>query len=432
MTDTPVMPVHMQRVGFDPPPELARLRADEGVLKVVTPFGLHAWLVTRYDDVRMVLSDPERFSNARTDFPFAGQLQLSREEIAQRRAGQLLAMDPPEHTRLRRMLTPEFTVRRIRRLAPRIEEIVDSHLDAIEKEGPPADLVSEFALPIPSLVICELLGVPYSEREQFQRRTRKQLDLSVPMPERLQLQRESRTFMEEQVARAKAAPGDDMLGMLIREHGDELTNDALVGVALLLLVAGHETTANMLGLGTLALLRHPEQLAAVRDDPAAVEPAVEELLRWLSIVPQGILRTTTTEVTLAGQTIPAGDRPRPGAGRGPRPVRHHPRRDGTRGLRARSAPLPGRTAGSHGDEDGVPRPVAALPGTRPRGPVRGGPLPAAPLHPRAAVAARHLVREVDRRWRSSPTARSASVPGTASSPRRRSSTRTTRWASSSC
>jgi cytochrome P450 len=307
MTDTPVMPVHMQRVGFDPPPELARLRADEGVLRVVTPFGLHAWLVTRYDDVRTVLSDPERFSNARTDFPFAEQMQLSREEIAQRRAGQLLGMDPPEHTRLRRMLTPEFTVRRIRRLAPRIEEIVDSHLDALEKEGPPADLVSEFALPIPSLVICELLGVPYSEREQFQRRTRKQLDLSVPMAERLQLQRESRTFMEGQVAGAKAAPGDDMLGMLIREHGDELTNDELVGVALLLLVAGHETTANMLGLGTLALLRHPEQLAAVRDDPAAVEPAVEELLRWLSIVPQGILRTTTTEVTLAGQTMPAGE-----------------------------------------------------------------------------------------------------------------------------
>ncbi|MCW2898774.1 MAG: cytochrome [Streptosporangiaceae bacterium] len=306
MTDIP-MPMHMRRMGFDPPPELAHLRADEGVLRVLTPFGLHAWLVTRYDDVRTVLSDPERFSNARTDFPFAEQMQLSREEIAQRRAGQLLGMDPPEHTRLRRMLTPEFTVRRIRRLAPRIEEIVDSHLDALEKEGPPADLVSEFALPIPSLVICELLGVPYFEREQFQRTTRKQLDLSVPMPERLQLQRESRTFMEGQVARATAAPGDDMLGMLIREHGDELTHDELVGVALLLLIAGHETTANMLGLGTLALLRHPQQLAAVRDDPAAVEPAVEELLRWLSIVPQGILRTTTTEVTLAGQTVPAGE-----------------------------------------------------------------------------------------------------------------------------
>jgi cytochrome P450 len=307
MTQTPVMPVHMQRVGFDPVEELARVRADEGVTRVVTPFGIPAWLVTRYDDVREVLSDPARFSNARTDFPLAEQLQLSEDEIAQQRAGQLLALDPPEHTRLRRMLTPEFTVRQIRRLAPRIEEIVATHLDDLERQGPPADLVSDFALPIPSLVICELLGVPYSERAQFQRRTRQQIDLSVPLEDRMALARESRAFMREQVTRAQAAPGEDLLGMLVREHGDELTDDELVGIALLLLVAGHETTANMLGLGTLALLRHPDQLARVRDEPASVEPAVEELLRWLSIVPQGILRTTTTQVTLAGHTIPAGE-----------------------------------------------------------------------------------------------------------------------------
>jgi cytochrome P450 len=305
MTQTPAMPMHMQRTGFDPVAELARLRSDEGVTRVVTPFGMPAWLVTRAEDVREVLSDPVRFSNA-TDVPLGDRLELSREEMARRRAGQLLSLDPPEHSRLRRMLTPEFTVRRIRRLAPRIEEIVDSHLDDLERDGPPADLVPRFALPIPSLVICELLGVPYSERERFQRLTARQLDLSVPLEERLRLGQESRSFMEEQVARARSQPGDDMLGMLIREHGDELTHDELVGVSLLLLIAGHETTANMLGLGTLALLCHPEQLAAVRDDPAAVEPAVEELLRWLSIVPQGILRTTTAEVTLGGQTIPAG------------------------------------------------------------------------------------------------------------------------------
>jgi cytochrome P450 len=306
MTQTPVMPLHMQRVGFDPVAGLARVRADEGVTRVVTPFGIPAFLVTRYEDVREVLSDPVRFSNARTDFPLADQLQLSRDEIAQRRAGHLLALDPPEHTRLRRMLTPEFTVRRIRRLAPRIEQIVESHLDDLEREGPPADLVSGFALPIPSLVICELLGVPYSERAQFQQRTRRQLDMSVPVEERLALQQEGREFMQGQVARAHEAPGDDMLGMLVREHGNELSEDELVGVAGLLLVAGHETTANMLGLGTLALLRNPEQFAMVRDDPAAVGSAVEELLRWLSIVPSGIPRTTTTEVTLAGHTIPAG------------------------------------------------------------------------------------------------------------------------------
>jgi cytochrome P450 len=280
---------------------------DEGVTRVVTPFGIPAWLVTRYDDVRQVLSDSARFSNARTDFLLAEQLQLSEDEIAQQRAGQLLALDPPAHTRLRRMLTPEFTVRRIRRLAPRIEAIVESHLDDLVRQGPPADLVSDFALPIPSLVICELLGIPYSERAEFQRRTRQQIDLSVPLEDRMALARESRAFMREQVARAKAAPGDDMLGMLVREHGDELSNDELVGIALLLLIAGHETTANMLGLGTLALLCHPDQLARVRDDQASVESAVEELLRWLSIVPQGILRITTTEVTVAGHTIPAGE-----------------------------------------------------------------------------------------------------------------------------
>jgi cytochrome P450 len=309
MTQTPVMPLHMRRVGFDPPEELARIREQKGVTRVVTPFGLPAWLVTRYDDVREVLSDPARFSNARRGLPLPGELleEMGEDEIQRRRAGQLLAMDPPQHTRLRRMLTPEFTVRRIGRLAPRIEEIVESHLDELERQGPPADLVSGFALPIPSLVICELLGVPYAERTRFQERTRRQLDLSVPIQQRMELQRQSREFMRGQVARAKAAPGDDMLGMLVREHGDELTDDELIGISGLLLVAGHETTANMLGLGTLALLCHPEQLALVRDDPAAVEPAVEELLRWLSIVPSGIPRVTTTEVTLDGQTIPAGE-----------------------------------------------------------------------------------------------------------------------------
>jgi cytochrome P450 len=309
MTETPVMPLHMRRVGFDPTDQLAQIRADEGVTRVVTPFGLSAWLVTRYEDVREVLSDPARFSNARRGFPLPEELelQMSEHEILQQRAGQLLSLDPPEHTRLRRMLTPEFTVRRIGGLAQRIQEIVESHLDQLDREGPPADLVSRFALPIPSLVICELLGVPYSERADFQRRTRRQLDFSVPIGERMALQRESREFMRGQVLRAKDAPGEDLLGRLIRQHGDALSEDELVGIASLLLVAGHETTANMLGLGTLALLCHPEQLALVRDDPAAVEPAVEELMRWLSIVPSGIPRITTTEVTVAGHTIPAGE-----------------------------------------------------------------------------------------------------------------------------
>lgn len=204
------------------------------------------------------------------------------------------------------MLTPEFTIRRIKRLEPRITQIVDEHLDAMAAGGSPADLVEAFALPIPSLVICELLGVPYADREGFQRRANKQLDLALPIPERLDLARESREYMLDLVRRARVAPGEDIIGMLVREHADELTDDELVGVASLLLLAGHETTSNMLGLGTLALLRHPDQLAAVRDEPDAIGPAVEELLRWLSIVHTSIPRITTADVEVAGVPIPAG------------------------------------------------------------------------------------------------------------------------------
>jgi cytochrome P450 len=312
MTETvreapPEIPLHMRRAGFDPVPELAAVREDEGVRRVVTSFGTPAWLVTRYADVKEVLADAGRFSVAGPrPFEEAGVARMSAEEQRQMRAGNLLGFDPPEHTRLRRMLTPEFTVRRMRRLEPRIVEIVDEHLDALEKAGPPADLVSGFALPVPSLVICELLGVPYADRAEFQARTSRQLDLSIPMPERLALGRESRAYMARLVAGAQAAPGEDMLGMLVREHGGDLTTDELIGIAGLLLVAGHETTSNMLGLGTLALLRHPEQLALVRDDPNLVPPAVEELLRWLGIVHSGIPRTTTVDVELAGRSIPAG------------------------------------------------------------------------------------------------------------------------------
>jgi cytochrome P450 len=231
---------------------------------------------------------------------------MPEEEQASARAGNLLGLDPPEHQRLRKMLTGEFTIRRMKRLEPRIVEIVTEHLDAMEAAGAAVDLVESFALPIPSLVICELLGVPYEDRDDFQKRSGRQLDLSLPIPERLEMQRRGREYMRSLVERARTKPGDDILGMLVREHGAELTDDELVGTAGLLLLAGHETTSNMLGLGTLALLRHPDQLAAVRDDQDAVGPAVEELLRWLSIVQTSIPRITTAEVELSGVTIPAG------------------------------------------------------------------------------------------------------------------------------
>ena len=235
MTETlrpaPELPLHMRRDGFDPSAELATVRDDEGIRLIETSFGYPAYLVTRHADVKNVLADSARFSNeSRRAFESPDAPPISDEERARIRAGNLLGFDPPEHTRLRRMLTPEFTVRRMRRLEPRIVEIVDDHLDAMEKAGPPADLVADFALPIPSLVICELLGVPYADRASFQARTGRLLDLSLPQDERLELAREGRDYMADLVARTQAAPGDDMLGMLVRDHGADLTTDELIGI----------------------------------------------------------------------------------------------------------------------------------------------------------------------------------------------------------
>src|SRR5512135_896111 len=172
MTDAPVMPLHMRRAGFDPTDELTDVRREEGVRRIITALDVPAYLVTRYDDVREVLGDWGRFSNAgRRFFGLPDGPEITDEELARMRAGQMLAFDPPEHTRLRRLLTPEFTVRRMRGLEPRIVEIVDAHLDELERVGPPADLVSSFALPVPSFVICELLGVPYADRDEFHHRT---------------------------------------------------------------------------------------------------------------------------------------------------------------------------------------------------------------------------------------------------------------------
>ncbi len=301
-------PLHMRRDGFHPVPELSALRNDEGVARIRTVFGTDAWLVTRFEDVRTVLSHPELYSNALVP-PLRppGAPPPSAEEAAAMRAGNLLGSDPPEHTRLRRMLTAQFTVRRMRRLEPRVQQIVDDHLDAMERGGPPADLVTDFALPVPSLVICELLGVPYADRAGFQGTSKRILDVSLSPDERAAAAAEARAYIAGLIERMRTDPGDDLLGMLVREHGDELSDAELTGIGTLLLLAGHETTANMLSLGTLALLRHPGQLTLLRDEPDRVGAAVEELLRWLSIVHSGTVKITTSEVRLGDRTLGPGE-----------------------------------------------------------------------------------------------------------------------------
>ncbi|MFI9011622.1 cytochrome P450 [Actinosynnema sp. NPDC053489] len=307
MAATPTTPLHFRRVGFDPHPDLVAVRDRDGVRRVDSPLlGGSVWLVTRVEDVRRVYGDPNGFGiSAHHLVP--GAPPLDDEELAAVRPGNLLGFDPPEHTRLRKLLAPEFTVRRMRRLEPRVHGIVRDHLDAIERQGPPSDLVAAFALPVPALVICELLGVPFADRDAFQARYAKFFDVSLTFEERLAVQYESKAYLTELVARARVEPGDDLLGALAGDDASGLDDRELVGIADLLLLAGHETTANMLGLGVLALLRHPEQLRLLRDEPERADAAVEELLRWLTVVHTGVPRVTKTEVELGGHTLGPGE-----------------------------------------------------------------------------------------------------------------------------
>ncbi len=276
--------------------------------RIEGPFGEPVWLVSDWTDGRAVLSDAENYSRGRAEFGGITD-EAERRRI---RAGQLLAMDPPDHTRVRRMVTGEFTVKRIRNLQPRIEQIVDEHLDAMQAKGSPADLVTDFALAVPSLVICELLGVPYEDRHDFQARAARTIDFTLPMEERRKVGQETRDYMLDLVRRHRRNPGDDLLGRLISKHGsgsspDDLDDDELAGLGNLLLIAGHETTSNMLALGTLVLLRRPDQLAVIRDQPDRVSDAVEELLRYLSVVHMALPRVATADLTIGGTRIPEGD-----------------------------------------------------------------------------------------------------------------------------
>ncbi|HSV64957.1 MAG TPA: cytochrome P450 [Mycobacteriales bacterium] len=308
----PLPPELLQRgrCPFDPPEALDRMRQQSTVSLVELLNGATVWMVTDFDQARAVLSDPRfssdllRRSSIFSDMPDEVREQLLDERL---RAGSFIGMDPPEHSRYRKLLTGEFTVRRMRLLAPRILAIVTEHIDAMVAAGTSADLVQAFALPVPSLVICELLGVPYADRREFQQRTALLLRLDTAVEELLRISEEMRQFMLRLVTDKRDQPTDDLLSGLI--HGDAdpaLTDDELVNIALLLLVAGHETTANMLGLGTFALLEHPDQLDALRADPSLIDGAVEELLRYLSIVHVGLMRVAVEPVELDGQEIPAG------------------------------------------------------------------------------------------------------------------------------
>lgn len=303
LPDSITMP--LQRDGLDPLPELAVTRESTPVTRLTEMFGVGVWLVSGHDEARAVLADSVGFSND------LGRFVSQEGRGPSDQIGGLGMTDPPGHTILRRYLTPEFTRQRLARLEPRIQAIVDARLDALEAaaEGPGAevDLVAEFAFPVPFEVICELLGLPVDDRARFHDLGVARFDLTDGGAGVFGAAAHSRDFLIASVAKQRSDPGDGLIGALLSAHGDELDDLTLGGLADGVFLGGYETSASMLALGTYLVATHPEAMARLRADDAAVEGVVEELLRHLSVVQLAFLRFARHDLTIAGASIRAGD-----------------------------------------------------------------------------------------------------------------------------
>ncbi|MEU3403267.1 cytochrome P450 [Streptomyces sp. NPDC006670] len=289
---------------YHPPAAYQPLRDTRPLTRVTLFDGRSVWMVTGHAEARALLAD-NRLSTDRTHEGFP--LPSARFKGITRQRTALLGEDDPVHNTQRRMLIPSFSVKRAAALRPRIQETVDRLIDAMVAKGPRAELVSAFALPVPSMVICALLGVPYEDHEFFEAQSRRLLRGPGPSDvedARTQLQ----GYLRALILHKRAEPGEGLLDELIatRLEAGELDVEELVSLAAILLIAGHETTANMISLGTFTLLRHPEQLAELRADPSLLSGAVEELMRFLSIA-DGMLRLATEEIEVGGVTIRPGD-----------------------------------------------------------------------------------------------------------------------------
>ncbi|HEY3556814.1 MAG TPA: cytochrome P450 [Kribbella sp.] len=291
---------------FDPAPEYAAYRRTEAPARVSTPAGVDAYVISRYDDVRALLRDSRLSSRLAPSDHVVPDADLDREA----ESGSILQVDGAAHKRLRRLLATEFAVKRMEAMRPRIAAMIEERIDALVAAGGPVDLVQEFALPIPSLVICELLGVPYADRDEFQERSALLVRVDGYTDEIGRASDELNEYIVGLVLARQAHREDDLLSRLItrsEESGTPLTVQELVTIGVTLLIAGHETTANMIALSTLALLRNPVELSKLQADPSKVPAAVEELLRYLSVVHFGLFRHVTDELTVGSSTISAGD-----------------------------------------------------------------------------------------------------------------------------
>ncbi|MFI5953684.1 cytochrome P450 [Cryptosporangium sp. NPDC051539] len=293
----------------NPFPLYAQLREEQPVTRVITPLGLHVWLVTRYEDARAALAEPRLHKdNEQFQALMEARYGPSRRGFEDSINAHMLAADPPDHTRLRKLVGKAFTGRAIAALRPRIEEIAAGLLEAMEAGPDRVDLLDAYAFPLPITVICELLGVPTDERDDFRRWSNTLLQSGEP--EAHQAAAVSMAgYLTGLVDARRLAPSDDMLGAIVQasEDRDKLSRQEAISMAFLLLVAGHETTVNLIGNGMFALLRHPEQKAALEADPALIPNAVEEFLRWDGPVHLATVRFTAEPATIGGVDIPAGE-----------------------------------------------------------------------------------------------------------------------------
>ncbi|MET9413449.1 cytochrome P450 [Streptomyces klenkii] len=286
---------------FDPPAELAGLREQRPLTRMRYPDGHLGWLATGYATVRAIMADPRfsaRYELMHHPLPGGPEGPLPSAPV-----GDMTGIDAPEHTRYRRLLAGKFTVRRMDALTARLEEITAAQLDAMERRGGPLDLVEAFAQPVPALMICELLGVPYADREVFQRHTATLMDQDRTVEEQHAAMAGLHAYIETLVAAKRAAPTNDLLSDLT---ATDLTDEELTGLGAFLLGAGLDTTANMLAHGTFALLGNPDQLAALRADPGLADSAVEELMRYLTVA-HTTVRSALEDVEVDGLLIRAGE-----------------------------------------------------------------------------------------------------------------------------
>ena len=298
----------------DPYPAYAWLREHSPVHRTRLPNGVEAYLVTRHEDVKSVLADPRLSKNAATSFPgwTPGRTGIPGEHRSGV-AAHLLNLDPPDHTRLRRLVAKAFTPRRVAEFEPRVVDIADRLLDAFDPAGP-VDLVRAYAFPLPVIVICEMLGVPPEDQSIFHEWAAGTIDRSGPRGGVARSVKQVRGYLKQLIHKKRLAladdpAADDLLAALVRasDHGEHLTEDEAAAMAFILLFAGFETTSGLIGNGTLALLQNPDQLAKLIADPGLLEPAVEELLRFDGPVEFATWRFTTEPVTIGGVGVPAGE-----------------------------------------------------------------------------------------------------------------------------